>query len=374
MRRRDFVHSLISSLALSQAAFARNQSTSAPSLAQAFEATRQKYNLPSLAGTIVTSKGAGEIIVTGVRKAGTEVAVTANDKWHLGSDTKVMTTCLLATLIEAKKLRWETTMAEVFPEQAKTMSPELQKVSSLHLLSHRAGLPPNLMWWSFAKPGKSLKEQRADVVEQVATIKLNSEPGTKYEYSNLGYVVAGAIAEKMSGKSWEELMRQIIFEPLGMKSAGFGGLGTPGKIDQPWPHEASGKPKEKNGPDVDNAAVLGPAGTVHCTLSDWAKFIADQLRGARGQNGLLKVESYREVQTPHFGGEYALGWSVAEHKWANGKLLTHAGSNAINFALAWVAPLRDVASLVCTNIGGDSAMKAVNEIIGPMLKSHFPNG
>ena len=83
MRRRDFVHSLISSLALWQAAFARNQSPSAPSLEQSFEATRQKYNLPSLAGTIVTSKGAGEIIVTGVRKAGTDVAVTANDKWHL---------------------------------------------------------------------------------------------------------------------------------------------------------------------------------------------------------------------------------------------------------------------------------------------------
>jgi CubicO group peptidase (beta-lactamase class C family) len=173
-------------------------------LAQTFEATRQKYNLPSLAGTNVTSKGAGEIIVTGVRKAGTSVAVTAGDKWHLGSDTKVMTACLLATLIEAKKLKWETTMAEVFPEQAMALSPELQKVSLLHLLSHRAGLPPNLIWRSFAVPGKSLKEQRAAVVEQVATVKLNSEPGTKYEYSNIGYVVAGAIAEKISGQSWEE--------------------------------------------------------------------------------------------------------------------------------------------------------------------------
>src|SRR5262245_23582610 len=138
MRRRDFVHSLISSLALSQAAFARNQSQFATTLAQTFEATRQKYNLPSLAGVIVTSKGVGEIIVTGVRKAGTGVAVTANDKWHLGSDTKVMTACLLATLIEAKKLKWETTMAEVFPEKAMAMSPELRKVSLLHLLSHRA--------------------------------------------------------------------------------------------------------------------------------------------------------------------------------------------------------------------------------------------
>src|SRR5262245_7006455 len=133
MRRRDFVQSLISSLALSQAAFARNQSQSANMLAQTFEATRQKYNLPSLAGTIVTSKGAGEMSVAGVRKAGTDVAVTANDKWHLGSNGKVMTSCLLATLIEANKLKWETTMAEVFPEKAKIMSPELQRLSLLQL-------------------------------------------------------------------------------------------------------------------------------------------------------------------------------------------------------------------------------------------------
>jgi CubicO group peptidase (beta-lactamase class C family) len=376
MRRRDFVNSLISSLALSQAAFGRNQSQSATTLAETFEATRQKYNLPSLAGTIVTSKGAGEIIVTGVRKAGTSVAVTAGDKWHLGSDTKVMTACLLATLIEAKRLKWETTMAEVFSEHARAMSPELQKVSLLHLLSHRAGLPSNLMWRSFAKPGKSLKEQRTAVVEQAATVKLNSAPGTKFEYSNVGYVLAGAMAEKISGQSWEELMQKSIFEPLGIKSVGFGGLGTPGQIDQPWPHDADGKPREKNGPEVDNPAVLGPAGSVHCTLSDWAKFIADQIRGARGQDGLLKTKSYREIQMPHFGGDYALGWAVSDSdlEWVNGKVLYHVGSNTINYALAWVAPQHDVAVLVCTNIGGSNATKATDEISRQMLKSHSRNG
>lgn len=374
MRRRDFVHSLISSLALSQVAFARNQSQSATMLAQKFEDTRQKYNLPSLAGAIVTSKGAGEIIVTGVRKAGIDVAVTANDKWHLGSNAKVMTACLLATLIDAKRLKWGTTMAEVFPEKAKAMSPELQKVSLLHLLSHRAGLPRDLEWGSFAKPGESLKEQRAAVIEQVATIKLNFERGAKYEYSNLGYVVAGAIAEKISGKSWEELMQVSVFDPLGMKNAGFGGLGTPGKIDQPWPHEADGKPKEKNGPGEDNPAVIGPAGNVHCTLSDWSKFIADQIRGMRGQDGLLKAESYREIQTSHFGGDYALGWVVSDLKWKNETVLAHSGSNGRNYSLAWVIPLRDVAILVCTNIGGDNATKATIEIATQMLKSHSQNG
>ncbi len=374
MRRRYFVQSLISSLVLPQLALAAKQSQSTQTLAQAFEAMRQKHNLPALAGTIVTAKGAGEIFATGVRKAGTDIAVTTNDKWHLGSDTKVMTACLLATFVEEKKLRWETTLVEVFPELAKTMLPEVQKLNLIHLLSHRAGLPPNLGWWSFAKPGKSLRDQRAAVIEAVATSKLKTEPGTNFEYSNLGYVVAGAIAEKVGNQSWEELMQKRLFQPLEMNSAGFGGTGTPGKVDQPWPHLADGKPTEKNGPSVDNAAVLGPAGTVHCSLADWAKFIADQIRGARGQRALLKPESYQEIQTAHLGGTYSFGWGIAERSWAKGKAFSHAGSNTMNFALAWVAPARETAFLVCTNIGGPNVGKATDEMIGQMIKAHFPNG
>jgi CubicO group peptidase (beta-lactamase class C family) len=63
-----------------------------------------------------------------------------------------------------------------------------------------------------------------------------SPPGSQYEYSNVGYVLAGAIAERITGQAWEELIAKTIFQPLGMTSAGFGGLGTAGKIDQPWPH------------------------------------------------------------------------------------------------------------------------------------------
>lgn len=374
MERREFVQSLVATFALQRLALAANQAQPAQTLAQAFETTRQKYNLPALAGTIVTDKGAGEIYATGVRKAGTEVAVTANDKWHLGSDTKVMTACLLATFVEEKRLTWETTMAEVFPELGKTMSPELQKVTLTQLLSHRAGLPPNLAWRLFAKPVKSLREQRTDVMEAVAKLKLNSEPGTKFEYSNLGYVIAGAISEKVGNQPWEELMQKRLFQPLKMDSAGFGGLGSPGKIDQPWPHTENGKPTEKNGPEVDNAAVMAPAGEVHCSLSDWAKFIADQIRGARGQRSLLKPESYREIQTAHFGGNYGFGWGIVERDWAKGKALTHAGSNTLNYALAWVAPAREVAFLVCTNIGGANAAKAADEMTGQMIKARFPNG
>jgi CubicO group peptidase (beta-lactamase class C family) len=200
---------------------------------------------------------------------------------------------------------------------------------------------------------------------------MESAPGTKFSYSNLGYVVAGAMTERVSNTEWEELVIETIFKPLGMKGCGFGGTGTPGKIDQPWGHSADGKPVSGNGPAVDNPAVMGPAGTVHCSLSDWARFIADQLGGARGERALLKPETYEKLHTPPFGGEYALGWIVARRDWGGGAVLTHAGSNTMNFAVVWVAPQRDFAVLISTNQGGPIAAKACDEAAATLIRSYL---
>ncbi len=97
-----------------------------------------------------------------------------------------------------------------------------------------------------------------------------TKPGSTYAYSNVGYVLAGLMAEHVSGQSWETLMNKRLFEPLGMTSAGFGSPGHPGKVDQPWGHRDSGG--EVRPTQVDNAPVMGPAGTVHCSVPDWAKF------------------------------------------------------------------------------------------------------
>jgi CubicO group peptidase (beta-lactamase class C family) len=330
--------------------------------------------LPALAGVTVTTKEIGEVVYTGVRRLGANVPITAQDQWHLGSDTKAMTATLVGTLVDARKLKWETTLGEVFPEFSKTMTAELARVNLLQLLSHRAGLPPNVAWFAYGKRGATYPEQRLAVLQDLLDKPLKAAPGSQFEYSNLGYVIAGAVTEKITGQAWETLMQERIFRPLGMKSAGFGGVGTEGELDQPWPHGQNGKPLPKNGPAVDNPEVMGPAGTVHCTLPDWAQFIADQLRGARGQGRLLKPESYQRLQTPPFEGSYALGWNVADRAWAKGKTLSHAGSNTMNYALAWLAPLRETGFLVCTNMGGDSAAKATDEAVGHLLKAQFPLG
>jgi CubicO group peptidase (beta-lactamase class C family) len=331
------------------------------------EPVRQKHGVPAIAAAIVTSEGLQAVGAVGVRKAGTDVPVTLEDKWHLGSDTKAMTALLAADLVRAGKLRWSDTLGALLPEDVGHMHPDMRGVTLKHLLSHRAGLPANLSWGRIDAKG-TVREQRQRVLRELVGKKPLSGPGDEYLYSNAGYVVVGAVLERLSDKSWEELIRERVFAPLGMESAGFGGTGTPGKLDQPWGHRAAGEPVDGNGPGIDNPPVIGPAGRVNCTIQDWAKFVADQLRGVQGKQALLPRDSYRALHSPPFGGEYALGWIVVERGWGEGTVLNHCGCNTMNYANVWVAPKKDFAVLICINQGDQAAFKATDECAGALIR------
>jgi CubicO group peptidase (beta-lactamase class C family) len=320
-----------------------------------------------LAAVVLTSDGIQDRGVVGVRKRGTRVPATLDDLWHLGSDTKAMTATLIARLVERDELEWSTTMEAVFPDLLNELHPNMRGVTVEQLLAHRAGLPPNLDLRRYA--GDDVRALRLQAVREYLAERPIYPPGSQMEYSNLGYIIAGAVVEQVLNKTWEEAMREEVFTPLGMDSAGFGGTGTPGQIDQPWPHGNKGEPMPLNGPAIDNPPVMGPAGRVHCTIQDWAKFVQDQLRGARGEGGtLLKPESYIKLHTPPSGGDYALGWAVTERGWGGGTVLHHSGDNTMNHANVWIAPNRDFALLACANQGGDEAFKATDAAVGAMIQ------
>jgi CubicO group peptidase (beta-lactamase class C family) len=341
------------------------------------EPIRQRYDLPALAGAIVTSRGLTAVGAVGVRKYGTDTPVTVDDQFHLGSDTKAMTATMLATLVEEGKLSWSTTIEQVFPELSVDMNPAYAKVTLEQLLAHRAGFTDES--WPQGKnlqdmyqlPG-SPREQRAAYVATVLREPPVSEPGSKFLYSNRSYAVAGAMAEKVADDSWENLMQKRIFQPLGMQTCGFGAMGTPGEIDQPWQHVLVGTSHTPiaPGPQADNAPVIGPAGTVHCSIGDWGKFVSAHLRGERGEAGILKPETFKLLHTPSFGGDYAFGWLVVDRPWARGRALNHTGSNTQNFAVAWMAPARDFAVLIMTNQAGGDTFSACDATAAALIQ-HF---
>jgi CubicO group peptidase (beta-lactamase class C family) len=353
---------------------ARGPAHNDAALAARLEPIRVKHGFPALGGAIVTSDGLQQMAVTGVRKAGTTVDAAPGDLWHLGSDTKAMTAVVIAKLVEQHKLTWQTTIGEVLPKQVAAGSEAFRGITLLQLLSHRAGLVPNIDWGRASKAAANPRSQRFEALPTIAKTPLSSPPGTKYEYSNLGYVVAATMAERAADRAWEDMIHDVVFAPLGMTSCGFGGVGTPGRLDQPWPHGADGKPMPANGPDVDNPEVMGPAGTVHCSLADWAKFVADQLRGLNGTDGVLKAATYAAMHAPPFGGDYAAGWLVTSRPWGGGTVYTHNGSNTMNYATVWMAPARDFAVLVVTNRGGDEAAQVDDEAASALILMHAGGG
>ncbi|WP_169976897.1 serine hydrolase domain-containing protein [Tautonia rosea] len=347
----------------------------AEALAALLEPIREQHGLPALAGAIVTPEGPVAVGAVGLRRSGNGPPVTINDRFHLGSCTKAMTATLLATFVEEGVISWQTTLAEALPEFARVMHPDYRSATIEQVLAHRAGFSgetaaPGLSLGAMRASRASLTRQRTDYLRRVLAEAPSSRPGTTYEYSNRGYIVAGAIAERLGRAPWEVLMRRRLFEPLGMSSSGFGPMASPGQVDQPWPHVVqNGRTVPiAPGPGADNPLLLGPAGTVHASLGDWARFVACHLRAGEEGPALLTPQTFATLHAKPAEGNYAFGWGFHERSWGDGTVLNHAGSNTMNYAVVWMAPNRRFAVLAATNQAGDAGPKACDEVSSALIE------
>jgi CubicO group peptidase (beta-lactamase class C family) len=299
------------------------------------------------------------------------VKATDDDQFHLGSDTKPITAWLIAWLIEHGLLDWDTPLGKVFPELARGWPPTHRRITVTQLLTHHSGLPANHPggWWSIPVKGTA-RAQRLDLMGKFGKIELESKPGQKFRYSNLGYTVLGAVAERVGKASWEDLLVKHVFGPLGMMGVGHGPMGKEGQIVQPWQHSPRGKPIEPKW-DNDNPPVMGPAGRLHCSLPAWSRFVADVLRGARGGKGLLRPGTYAKMfETPFEDELFCRGGWAGRGRNAAGKglVLAHDGSNTNNYCTAVLLADDNLAVLVATNQGGDAAREACAEVRQALVK------
>ena len=354
-----------------------------------------RYDLPAIAAAIVTR---GEIVAAGAvgtRRAGTTNPVSVEDRFHIGSDTKAMTSLLAAMLVEAGKLSWSTTVSEVFPELTSTMDQALKAATLEQLLSHTSGIPSDtdahdkLIQQSFTLEKRNLDELRYWVIQQLVSLPLQSKPGTQFAYANMGYMLAGAMLERITGRTWEELIVERVFEPLGLKSAGLGPQSTLGRVDAPLGHEArDGQPPKPllAGPGGDNPEVMGPAGTAHMSVIDFARWAGWNASSGTRAPALVKPETLRKLHTPIVeippkpdappgtpsAGSYGFGWLTMKVPLSREPFLFHGGSNQMNLADVLIQPKYDFAIVAMTNIGGRRADEALKALAGQLYKSFAP--
>ncbi|MFM9874018.1 MAG: serine hydrolase domain-containing protein [Fimbriimonadaceae bacterium] len=317
-------------------------------------AIARQAELPGLGVAVVTSGGMEWSFYYGVKKSGEDSKVDGSTRWHLGSCTKAMTAAVVCGLAEEGKVDLSAPLAKDFPEVK--VDSGYRDVTLRHLLAHQSGMVPNVNWSSF-KGG--LAEARLAAVRQLLVTPPASEVG-KFTYSNAEVVVAGAAAERVMGKSIENLLT-AEYAKIGIRDFGFG----PTRKGETWPH-IEGKPVAGN---YDNAPVMTAAGRANMTLPDWGKWISEILKGLEGKETVLPESYFREIIKPPLGGNYAMGWVLDSRPWADGACYWHNGSNTMNYCVVWVAPNKDRAVLVVTNTGGSKVGKAADDCVAAVIKS-----
>lgn len=340
-------------------------------LEELLEWARASQDVPAMAMVLVQQGQIAEMAAIGRRSVSADTPVTVEDRWHIGSLTKAMTATLAGVLIEQSVISWETTPFDVWPELDPTIHPGFRNVTLKQLLSHTSGMRnlgqiPSSM--EDDAPGTLMEKRRAWAAELLTEAPAVAA-GT-FLYSNSGYVVAGAMLETLTATPWETLLAQQVFAPLGMQDSGFGAPGTPGEIDAPWGHWDRGAQFDPvpPGPGADNPQAIGPAGTVHCTLTDYAQFMLAHIAGARGIPGLLTVPTFETLHTPLHEGS-ALGWGVDPFEdWAQGMVLAHAGSNVRWYAVVRLAPALDAGVFFVVNAGENRANAAIAALTDLILE------
>jgi CubicO group peptidase (beta-lactamase class C family) len=298
-----------------------------------------------------------EQAVTGIRRADGKEPVHRDDRWHIGSIGKPMTSTLVALLIDQGKLRWNSTLAELLPDVK--MRPEYQAVTIEQLLQHRSGLPREMNYTADyverITAGKSSpKEIRAAYIADLLQREPIARPGARFAYSNGGYTLAGHIVERLMGSTYERLMQEMVFRPLGMRTARVGGVTDP---DQPQGHIVG-----EHGLVVRNLGgklgdLTAPAGNISCSIEDLVRFAGVHLDGMCGRARLLRPATLIRLHAPPAkpaGGEpYACGWEI-ESALGPSPFQGHGGSNGTFRAQIVIFPKLKLAVASAINMGGET--------------------
>jgi len=297
---------------------------------------------PAMAAAVVNRDGVVWSSVRGVRRAGGEEPASLDQLWHLGSNGKAMTAMLYGRLVEQGRAEWGATLPALYPDL--TVDPALAAVTIDDLLCHRSGIMDRDLFSREVlvaghQDQRPTREQRTDFARTALGKSPTGARGT-FAYGNGNFVLAGAAIERLTDRPWEDVIQSDLFAPAGMTSVGHGAP----QGDNPWGHRLMGEQLAAVDPSrgADNPAFMGPAGRMHMTVADYARFL--QLHLTQG-GGVVQPATMQHLLTPPEGPPpaYAYGWGV------QGPTLSHEGSNTMWHAMALVAPERGLAVLSVAN-------------------------
>jgi D-alanyl-D-alanine carboxypeptidase len=278
-------------------------------------------------------------------------------RYSIGSISKEFASVALLMLQEQGKLSLDDKVAKYLPDLTRA-----NEISIRQLLSHTAGYQD---YWpqDYVPPMMRAPISAAQILEQWARKPLDFDPGTQWQYSNTGYVVAGVIVQKVSNVPLFQFLRENIFVPLGMKSV----VDVDhGKLTSPDP---AGYMRYALGPlrisPKEGQGWIFAAGELAMTAEDLAKWDVSII-----EQKLMKPSSYRELETETLlkngmGTQYALGLDVRRE--FGHRMLSHGGEVSGFTSENVIFPDDRAAVVVLTNQDAARASTEIPVKISPLL-------
>ena len=349
---------------------------------------RAARGVPAITAAVYTVGHVAAKAVTGRRKQGVATLATINDKFHIGSITKPVTSTLIAELVERGILsgygtNLNTTHPWVFTSPNWGHA-QYKTASMLSYMSHVDGMP----YQPSAEPADEyaslgvtnlILRRNAYVRDAVRDVP-NGPVGTKRVYAG-GHIVAASMLEDITGVRWEDLVKTYVFNPLGMTSAGFGPMSSTSSVTGPWEHSWNGSaPVPRTWPANYSYEPHAPAGrNVHCSITDLLKFGASHLNSSANSLRILTDQSISILRTVHWPNATNLNGDVSKMTpaWIPGTrtvnnvsipMFWHNGDNGFNNAWLEVIPTAGtgVSFAIATNVtsltSGSPGAEAVNDM------------
>jgi CubicO group peptidase (beta-lactamase class C family) len=290
------------------------------------------WRVPGLAIAIVKNDAVVLAKGYGVRRVDDTAPVTARTLFGIGSATKAFTAASLAMLVDEGKITWDDAATKHLPGFQLYDAYVTRELTVRDLLSHRSGLQRSDLLWYGSMFG------REEILRRVRYLKPTRSFRSTFGYQNIMYLAAGQIIPAVTGKSWDDFVRERIFIPLGMTASHTSVPTLPSADDVAMPHAWIDR-RMKTIPwrNFDN---IGPAGSITSNVVDMAQWLRLQLgEGSYQQVHLFSIGAHKEMQTPQTlirpdpvrsqlypdaqFTTYGLGWLV--HDYRGRKVVAHGG-------------------------------------------------
>jgi CubicO group peptidase (beta-lactamase class C family) len=320
----------------------------------------------------IWSDGQEILAAHGVLNSATEVPVTTDSLFQVGSITKIWTATMIMQLIDEGLLSLDTTVAEALPGARLGARDVGDQVTVQHLLTHTSGIDGDI--FTDTGRGDECVQRYADELAGAPSV---FTPGAAYSYCNSGYVLLGRIIEVLDGQSWDESLRQRLTRPLSVTrtvtlpeeailhraAVGHHRWGTPVQV---W-----GLPRS-----------VGPAGLITAAAADLLTFARLHLGGGVTADGkrLLSEASVAAMQSPYAeipefsapGAAIGLGWRLS--RWDDRAIIGHDGDTVGQSAYLRIDPEAGVAACLLTNSAESETLfrELFSELFGDLLGVTVP--